>query len=299
MEFYLFAVDIKNQELDYIDEILTNDSVPFILNCEQFERWINKNYRLVFYLLSLSKQNYDRIMDYLSFYYIEAYEYFNNEREEILQMHENYVTKPINKKQSIKKLKKSIFVKFFVEEHNLGQYLVYNENENYFFDSLKAYTYYILNDMNGLIEAIINSKENPIKISERNLNKLRNIYSKYFQNYNYNLYSPNFIKDNPVKFIPEGTKILTFKDFNMKVEYDLTNYIDVFNYIISNKDIKIDIFFYNFGNHGFELFIYFYTNFEFFDNSDLNNNLWYEFYKILESKNEHTAHLLLNFLSRS
>lgn len=73
-EFYLFAVDIKNQELDYIDEILTNDSVPFILNCEQFERWINKNYRLVFYLLCLSKQNYVRIMDYsdlLKIYYIQ------------------------------------------------------------------------------------------------------------------------------------------------------------------------------------------------------------------------------------
>lgn len=62
-EFYLFVLEIKNSEVDYIFNILPDHSKELELTDEQFYRRIDKNDRLVVHLITYNKENYNRIIN--------------------------------------------------------------------------------------------------------------------------------------------------------------------------------------------------------------------------------------------
>lgn len=129
------------------------------------------------------------------------------------------------------------------------------------------------------------------------LEYLRKFYFEYKNKYNYKLYVVNRLLHKDIKYIPEGTKIIAynFREESIPIEHDLSEYIDVLNYMISlETKISIDDFYNRFGNRGFEIFNY-KLDYNIFVYSDPDNNLWYHFYKVIVEDSNKNA--ILNKLT--
>ena len=134
-EFYLFVLEVKNSEVDYIFNILLDHSKELELTDEQFYRWIDKNDRLVANLITYSKENYNRIINYIRYNYPKSYDYFTNKIDFAYCSQKTVIGK-------LEKIEDNTIV-FYIEKEDKNKYAIFNEDEYYVFDIIKASTYYI------------------------------------------------------------------------------------------------------------------------------------------------------------
>lgn len=304
-DLFIYIQQIKSTEFEYISNMFLDAEQKIELSDDLFYRWLYKNDDFTRSVFCSSLENFYRLTEYFITYKSDYYNDYikeiydekkirwwfgvytkedrHNEEDDQNLNDDNY----LEFVDGIENYLKKNLHKFYVNKIDINEYeIISEENESYTFGILDAYTFYITSEISGLIKL---TRFNIIELSTSELEKLRKLYFKYKHTYNYKLYVLDCIIYREIKYIPEGTKIITDSDIEsiedsetpLDSTQDLSEFIDVLNYIISLENkISVDDFYNSFGYRGFEIFNYIY-NYHIFDYSDQDNDLWYECYKIL------------------
>lgn len=308
-DFLVYIQEIKSTEFEYIRNIFLDTNRKIELSDDLFYKWLYKNENFIRSVFYSSLENFNRLKEYFVTYKLNYYnDYIRDtfDEKKIRLWFGDYNQECTDQNEEVETSYSELdecntnninyyfndFHKFFVNKINCGEYEIISEdNERYIFEILNAYTFYLMLEISNLAK-IPHTLSNIIRLRTSELVKLRNCYSEYKNKYDYKLYVIDCHLFNEIKYIPPGTKIITYSNIEFVKNrtsltgstQDLSQYIDVLNYIISIENkINIDNFYNSYGRKGFEIFNY--TDcFEIFDYSDQNNYLWYEFYKILDKK---------------
>lgn len=304
-DLFIYIQQIKSTEFEYISNMFLDAEQKIELSDDLFYRWLYKNDDFTRSVFCSSLENFYRLTEYFITYKSDYYNDYiketydekkirwwfgvytkedrHNEEDDQNLNDDNY----LEFVDGIENYLKKNLHKFYVNKIDINEYeIISEENESYTFGILDAYTFYITSEISGLIKL---TRFNIIELSTSELEKLRKLYFKYKHTYNYKLYVLDCIIYREIKYIPEGTKIITDSDIEtiedsetpLDSTQDLSEFIDVLNYIISLENkISVDDFYNSFGYRGFEIFNHIY-NYHIFDYSDQDNDLWYECYKIL------------------
>lgn len=315
-EFFIYIKQVKSLEFEYIRDIFLDVTRKIELTPDLFYRWLYKNDDFIHSVFYSNLENFNRLTEYFIIY---EPEYHNNYIKEIFDEEKIKFWYGINLESSgnidncnidncnidstdyiddintFYRYCKENFHKFYVKKIDFNEFeIISDDNERYTFGILDAYTFYLSEKIGNLRKGLYSGKINFLTFQ---LEYLRKFYFEYKNKYNYKLYVVNRLLHKDIKYIPEGTKIIAynFREESIPIEHDLSEYIDVLNYMISlETKISIDDFYNRFGNRGFEIFNY-KLDYNIFVYSDPDNNLWYHFYKVIVEDSNKNA--ILNKLT--